>query len=64
MLNPQSLTVEQIRDVAKAITGVRPSRQTIYNWIKKGWLQTVSEFRPVRATDLAVRKCVQSHCRR
>lgn len=55
-----------LRDVPRLVeleTGKRPSRQTIYNWAKKGWLK-VGDYKPWRTTRAWILECLTDHFKR
>lgn len=41
-------------------TGRKFTRQTIYNWVKNGWLK-VGEYKPYRTTRAWIRECLNNH---
>jgi hypothetical protein len=63
-MDPTKLTIEEIRDLVEGQLGQRPSRQTIYNWLRWGWLVPLTKFRPARASAKAVLDCINAHCKR
>ena len=43
-------------------TGYKPTRQTIYNWARRGWLKT-NGMHPLKTTKPYVMDCLARHRR-
>jgi len=48
--------------IVETETGQEPSRQTVYNWVKRGWLK-IADFKPKRTTRVWIRECLDEHLR-
>lgn len=52
--------LSDVPELVELETGERPSRQTIYNWAKNGWLK-VGDYKPLRTTRAWIRECLENH---
>jgi len=65
MVDPQLADWVSVAKAARLVeleTGHRPTRQTIYNWVERGWLK-VGPFRPMRTTRHWILECLNAHGR-
>lgn len=56
----------RLRDVPRIveqITSWRPTRATVYGWVRRGWLKT-TDHRPVRTARHWLLDCLNTHKRR
>lgn len=63
MVDPQLADWVSVTKATKLVeleTGHRPTRQTIYNWVRRGWLK-VGPFRPLRTTRRWILDCLNAH---
>lgn len=56
------MSIPDVVEMVEFRTGIQTSRQTIYNWIKWGWLRTTG-FKPVRTKKIWVAECLDQHRR-
>lgn len=61
MAEEQPLSIIEACTLVASETGSRPTRQTLYNWIKWGWLQTIGPYRPIRVTRAGVLNCLANY---
>lgn len=50
----------KVPDIVEKETGYRPTRQTVYNWARRGWLH-VGVYKPLRTTRRWVLKCLETY---
>lgn len=65
MANPHLADWVSVAEVPRLVgleTGKRPTRQTVYNWIERGWLK-VGPFKPLRTTRRDILNCLNDHIR-
>lgn len=56
------VTLAQAAKIIEKEIGTRITRQTVYNWAKRGWLR-VGTFRPLRTTRRWILACLNEHYR-
>ena len=52
--------IEKFYKYVEKETGYRPTRQTVYNWARRGWLH-VGVYKPLRTTRRWVLKCLETY---
>jgi hypothetical protein len=54
------LMLSEVPIYVDQLTGYQPTRQTVYNWVKRGWLK-ITDFPPKRTTRTWVKECLNAH---
>jgi len=54
--------IKDVPEIVERETGHLPTTQTVYNWVRYGWLQT-NGFRPLLTTRKWVLQCLREYLR-
>ena len=54
------LMLSEVPELIDRLTGYRPTRQTVYNWVRRGWLKR-TETQPFRTRRDWVVECLNEH---
>ena len=54
------VTLHHAIPILKKLTGNTYTRQTLFNWANRGWLET-NGYRPLKTTEEMLRNCIREH---